>query len=482
MKLLDTAVLANKQPRMVELTDKLVINGHVYDKTSLTPDKMSYLPIVADTLDMFLNNAARPNIKNRITYNNVIQDNTDSKITYVIENSNNRACVYKIQKNSDGTFSNLGTALENSSEYQFIDQDGLYLYLKLRYSGEVYYMTKINKLTLGKTNTHIVTSSETKINIIYKNDTDIYFALSYDRDKLAIYKYQRFTNALTILKNDQPTEVVFNFSCFGAQDSSNGLIMARNERSFNGDSKVILKRYLIDAYEQKVYDKSIQLDCSLLPGNKVPIIYSSTDSWKLEYFKRDTSEYLVLYELYNHKKLYLARKTKEDEYTIIQEMTLGLSYHGLMIHNNCRTLILYNETQVGFYTFSDFEERYELTHTEYHIFDGLGVDKSQRIWLKNTYQEVLLLSENNPIKAEVEFSIEDATYKNEPIETTLQVYSKSFTGGLITSDVEIVLNGPIYFSDTQTQIKKVKTLTSSVSTIPVTITGVGYVEANVNII
>lgn len=482
MKLLDTSVLTNKQPRMIELTDKLVINGHVYDKTSLTPDKMSYLPVVADTLDMFLNNAVRPNIKNRITYNNVIQDNTDSKITYVIENSNNRCCVYKVQKNSDGTFTNLGTALETSSEYQFIDQDGLYLYLKLRYSGEAYYMTKINKLTLAKSNTHIVSSSEAKINIIYKNDTDIYFALSYDRDKLAIYKYQRFTNALTILKNDQPTEVVFNFSCFGTQDSTNGLIMARNERSFNGESKVILKRYLIDGYEQKVYDKAIQLDCSLLPGNKIPIITSSTDSWKVEYFKRDASEYLILYELYNHKKLYLLRKTKEDEYTVIQEMALGLSYNGLMIHNNCRTIILYNETQVGFYTFSDFEERYELTHTEYHIFDGLGVDKSQRIWLKNTYQEVLLLSENNPIKAEVEFSIEEATYKNQPIETTIQVYSKSFTGGLITSDVEIVLNGPIYFTDTQTQIKKVKTIASSVTTVPVTVTGVGYVEANVNII
>lgn len=98
MKLLDSTVLANKQPRMVELADKLVINGHVYDKTSLTPDKMSYLPIVADTFDMFLNNVGRPDVKNRITYNNVIQDNKDSKITYVIENSSSRACLHKIQK------------------------------------------------------------------------------------------------------------------------------------------------------------------------------------------------------------------------------------------------------------------------------------------------------------------------------------------------------------------------------------------------
>lgn len=482
MKLLDSTVISNKQPRMVELLDKMVINGHVYDKTSLTPDKMSYLPIVADTLDMFLNNVARPAQKNRITYNNVIQDNKDSKITYVIENSADRACLHKIQKNTDGSFSHLGIVYENSSEYQYIDQDGLYIYLKLRYVGEVYYITKVNKLTLAKANTHIVTSPETKINLVYKNDTDIYFALSYDRDKLAVYKYQRYTNALTILKNDYPAEEAFLFSCLGVQDNSNGVLVARNEKTFSGERKLILKRYLVDDYNQKVYDKVINLDCTLLPGNKIPLITSSTDSWKIEYFKRDLSEYIIIYELYNHKKLYLLKKTKEDEYTVIQEITLGLSYNGLIAHNNCRTLIMYNQTQVGFYTFSDFEERFELTHSEFHIFDCLGVDKSQRIWIKNTYQEVLLLSENNPIKAEVEFALEDATYQNEPIETTLQVYAKSFTGGLITSDVEIVLNGPIYFTDTKTQVKRIKTLSTNPTIIPVTLTGVGFVEANVNII
>ena len=195
------------------------------------------------------------------------------------------------------------------------------------------------------------------------------------------------------------------------------------------------------------------------------------------YFKNDNGNYFSLWHR-SSKKLYLAKQISDSSYKIIQQYELPQTYNGFIPMYNGETLLFFKTEVIDFMSFKKEEERYELTESKWGSFASLSVDKNKIIWIHGQDNNVEMIALNVPTSAEALFVDTELTYKNEDINTLIEVYCKNFSGDLIETDIEIILTGPVKFTADNSKRKKIRTSSNSVIQVPVTITDSGYVETN----
>lgn len=488
-KIIDSTTITGPVSKMLETPDNFIINSQVYNKETLEPIKLNTLYVASTDVDIIMNIYAKSNSNNNLDYystNTVLTDKYDPKYSYTM--NIDRQGYFKIAKfmtNEDEsiTLQNEYSRGLNFTYFTIYSQDVNYIYGVYTNDSFNNVIFRINKKTLLIDLTSI-NGSYSRITLLKDTPLYIYYSYSTAADNFYIGKYNKSNNSKSDIYNDNGT-VVDGFNSFFRPmlSSDNEIISLRTNKSFNnlGIDNIILKRYIIDYDYEKIYSRNIELDCSLVPKGMIQRINSTSNFTECFYFEKNDKQYFSFWNKAD-KMLYLASKTSENLYSIIQVYELANSYYGVIPYNNGETLIFYNPTSTDFLSFRDLEERYELSTALRGNYKSIGIDKNNTIWVQDENNSVEMIGLNVPTIAEAVFVDQQLDYKNNDIETFIEVFCKNFSGSLIETTVEIFLTGPIYFSDTKIKKKKIKTSANNTIRVPVTITNSGLVETNVKIL
>ena len=327
-------------------------------------------------------------------------------------------------------------------------------------------------------------STYSQLKLLKDTPLFIYYCYSREYNKFSIGKYNKATNVKTDIYTDNGS-IVMNRWTFSEtlQTSDNEIIAIRSHQLFEDSTidKIIFKKYIIDYNYEKIYSKKLDLDCSILPKGYIPVWNDSTAYNVFNSFESNGTSYFYMWQR-NSRLLYLGKKISDSEYTILQEYELTKFFTGVVPYDSGKILIFYDESTISFISFSEFEERFEQTNSIAGSFISLAIDKNKVVWLQSENKEVQNIGINIPTSSNADFRDTDLEYKNADIESMLNVYCKNFNGSLVESDINIVLYGPVVFSDTRKQTKIIKTTQNAISSIPITIVSSGIIEANAFII
>lgn len=488
-KILDATIINGIVPRMLETSDTFIINSQVYKKETLEPIKLNAIYIGSSDVDLVMNTSCKTNLNLNDEYysqNTIIIDKYNPEYSFSINVERSGALkIQKFKTNNDSTIS-LEKEYSGSASISYINiysQDVNYIYAVASDSTHSHYIFKVDKKSFSIARTTI-TGGYSKIRMIKETPIYSYYAYSNSADNFYIGRYNKSNNSKTDIYNDNGTKTTGFYSFFRPMTTNDNEVLAlRANKSWNelGIDNIILKKYIIDYDYEKVYSKNIELDCSMIPKGLISRLETYTYFTETFYFKKNDNEYFSFWNKYD-KMLYLAAKTSENIYTIIQVYELSNSYYGVVPYNNGETLMMYNSSSIDFISFRDIEERYELVTALRGSFTTIGIDKNNTIWIQDNDGSVEMVGLNVPTIAEALFIDQELNYRNEDIETYIEVFCKNFNGNLIETDVEVFLNGPIKFSDTESKNKKIKTSANNTIRIPVTIFNSGLVETNVKII
>lgn len=489
-KILNSTIISGTVPKMIETSDHFIINSQVYQKETLDPIKLNTVYSSSRDTDILMNTYAKVNSDINFEYcstNTVITDKYDPKYCYALYIDRSAILIVtKYITNDDGTVEQALTNYTSASSltyFQIFSQDVNYIYGYYTNNSYQQVIFKISKSNLSFSLTTI-NGSYSKIKLLQDTPLYIFYAYSTDADNYYIGRYNKGTNSKTDIYNDNGTTTSGYYSYFRPmQINDNEILSLRATKSFNstGLDNLMLKKYIIDYDYEKIYSKTLELDCSLVPKGYIQKINSTTYFTETVYFKKNGNEYFSFWNKQD-KTLYLAKKTAENVYAIIQVYELSNSYYGLIPYNNGESLIMFNTTSIDFISFRDLEEKFEFASSVKGNFYSLGIDKNNTIWIHNTDGSVDMVGLNVPMIAEAVFVDQQLDYKNTDIETFIEVFSKNFSGSLIETNVEIFLTGPIHFSDTNSKKKKIRTSANNTIRIPVTIVNSGLVETNVKIL
>lgn len=488
-KLIDSQTINKVVPKIIETPDRFVINGQVYDKSTLEPLQFQTLPFPSEHTYAQMNTRCSPNIKRSTGYyddNNIIIDKYNPECSYVLYAENNgyiRCCKLITKDNSiekvyETLYSNTGNAT-----LQTFSQDVNFIYGQYIMGAYDTYIFKINKST-GAFALCSLGSTYSQATLIKDTTLFIYVAVSRFNDRFSIIKYNKNSNSISTIYADNGVNAAsyYTFSTPVAINE-NEILAIRCNKTFNanGIDNLILKKYLIDYNYDKVYAKNISLDCSILPKGMIMRFEDSTSINFTNLFTVNDNVYFTIYHR-TEKKLYLVKRISDANYSIVQQYDLPINYNGVLPYNDGKTLIFYYNTFIDFMSFRELEEKFERTSSISGNFVSLCVDKNKLIWLQHSDNSLEVIGLNVPTICEALFVDTDLSYVNEDIESKLEVFCKNFDGKLIETDVEVYLNGPVYFTDSGSKKRKIRTSANNVIRVPITIDNSGYIEANTTIL
>lgn len=482
-KLINGATINGYVPKMLETADSFIINAQLHDKLTLEPVKFQTVPVNSNYAEAYMDMHVEPyvNADSEHDSGTVVVDKYDPQYSYTIfSDAYGRIACYKF-KNEDGNikvennkFSQQGTG----SRVSIFSQDVNYIYGKMTRNAQTF-IFRIAKSTCEFEFCNIG-STYSCLTLIKDTPLFIYYSYSRDNDKFCIGKYNKSNNSNTEIFHDNGLNASSYYTFSRPMViNENEILILRCNKTFVKDSvdTMMLKKYLIDYTYDKVYSKNINLDCSLLPKGALMRVNSS-NTWNESFvFSVGDNMYFSLWNKAN-KKLYAVKRISDSSYSIIQEYDLPYDYNGVMPYNDGKTLIFFNQTSVDFISFKAYEERFEQTSSYSGNFKSLCIDRNKIIWLQHGDHSMEMLGLNVPTSAEALFVDTELEYKNEDIDTYIEVFCKNFDGNLVETNVDVMLSGPVKFSDTDSRKKKIKTSANTVTRVPVTITNSGFVEAN----
>lgn len=482
-KLISSETITTIVPKIVETPDCFVINGQVYDKHTLEPKKLQTVPFVSSDPDSFMDIKATVDVANNTGFfddNTVIIDKYESEYSYLFTSDRGGCIRYRKIKTTDDKIEVIYDSFYGGTgNIKVYSQDVKYIYGVITFNPNTSYMFKLTKKN-GALSLSQIFSSYSQVTLMKDTALYIYIAATRYNDQFSIIKYNKSSEAITTIYSDNGSSNnnYYTYSTPMLIDE-NEVLTIRCNKTFNnnGINNLILKKYLIDYTFDKVYEKNVSLDCSSLPKGFILSVDSSESYY---YTKTFTSNDEFYFTIFNRKEqmLYVVKRISESHYKVIQQYELALKYNGVIPYNDGKTLFFYTSAYIDCMSFRALEEKFELTSTISGDFKTLCIDKNKLIWLQHKDNSVDMIGINVPTIAEALFVDTELNYSNQDIESKLEVFAKNFDGKLLEADVEVILNGPAYFTDTGSKKKKIRTSANSTLRIPITINNSGYIEAN----
>ena len=209
-KILNSTAFTKATSKIVELSDALVINGSVSNKTSLSPKSLEFAPIYNYANGIILDKVGYPKHGGYYGGNegrsNTTIDIKDSSIEYVISNPYNgtsrEGYFYKIVRNGVDT-TVYETALPDTSYYniyEFIDQDDNYLYLLNHRHDSSDHIYRYDKKS-GSFSSAVGYTSYCTPMIIAKNESYIYIA-THQENHNYVYKYDKIKSSISSIYSE----------------------------------------------------------------------------------------------------------------------------------------------------------------------------------------------------------------------------------------------------------------------------------------
>lgn len=496
-KILNSTAFKKATSKIVELSDALVINGSVANKTSLSPKSLEFVPIYNYGNGIILDKVGYPKHQGFYGGNegrsNTTIDINDSSIEYVISNPYNGASsegyFYKIVRNGVDT-TVYETALPDTSYsniYEFIDQDNNYLYLLDHRQDSSDYIYRYDKKSSSFSGATSYTSYCTPM-IIAKNESYIYIA-THQGNYNYVYKYDKVRSSMSTIYSETLNSSSYKFQMIYTPSDENysyyGIIDSYELDKTTHNMGFV--KYTLDITKDKVTKENITLDIKeLIPLNKndnkcVYELYRLNFKDKKYIFVFPKSYYSRSDETVD-RNLYLFEIVNDTTLKYISSTDFSpTKYRHCFSTNSGKTLVMTFDDGVDFYSFNRGEERFEKTYGVLGQMMEIGIDMNTNIYAQYQDTSVDMISPVIGIKTTVEFDKEEYEYKGIDLQGFLNVSVQNFNGDYLSSNIEIKLFGNVTFAD-GTQLLKTTTSNTQQSQIPVIVKGPGLLRVSSKIV
>lgn len=494
--------------KMVELADEFIINGQVYDKSSLAPKPLTFAPIAsspANELAMYKQCYFLSGGYNfsRIE-NGVVIDKNNPEIVYVVSpgilnypDGAMYARIAKVQRQGRETsitsVTRKGSTGSIPITVDIISQDDIYLYIVEQIHNQKSYIYKLRKETMVVEGLYDCGDNKA-ITIIRNTESAIFFSVSGSTGDFKIMKYNKITGAGTVILDDTGAANGSKQRSIVSKISDDGYFYAvRDGFAFDGIRRVIIRKYLLDTIAETVLASTVTLDLEGLTwGASIPMVYNNWDCLNELFYHEDADGSYMTMIRYATKtttmpstecSMFVFKIINDTSFKLIQEINFTpIFFEGVLPINEGQGLILGGKSRLHFYLWNSLAKKFENTSVYSRDISAIGLDYNNNIWLQNTDTSLEIFAQAMPIKLEANLEKEKYEYKGVEIDSSVFVFAQNFNGKYVTANLEISLVGPAYFPDVNEKTKIVTTSNLNVLTIPVKITDSGYVRVNVRIV
>jgi hypothetical protein len=508
-KILNTSKITTPIPKVIELPDELVLNGQVYDKSTFAAKSLDFLHIPVSTKNEIIMSKMMciDSVANfGRTMNNLIVDNTNPNVYYTFgfgtyDVSALNRC-YKITRTSTGLQYQsiiVGGETTYACTYEIIQQDTgrIYYFRHRNYEPGTIYIGYIDKATFTITETQ---PAGNRIKILKVTDSFIYFATCYPQANY-ICKYNKNSNSVTVLFSQAYTTAQQQtYSCVPSDLTNDNEFYIVRDNAVNGFSHSILyTKYTIDFVKETVTYQDVTADTSMrIAGTP----FSSTNNIRIQhelFFVKDNGKTYMNHIVYWHGTGSYASaanalnvdKSSIFTYELIDSTTWKMVsyvdfnptiYRQIMPLYNNKVMIAMYEGGVHFYSWNSGTKSFEKISTYEFPTMMVGVDTNNNTYVYLQDYSLEMLSNTLPIQIYADFEYEDYQYSGAEINAAVKIYARNFVGNYLNANLELVLSGPVKFTDTGLKKKTVTTSNLNTLSIPVTITGAGLLRVNTKIL
>lgn len=499
-KILNGQGLNGSLAKVVELSNEYVLNGHVYDKNTLAPRALNFVPTYASNNNemllyktMYLDTDINRNVTNR----SFAIDNNDPSITYVFPASiyrNNE--IQKIKKVANGmevlATTTTGDVHGDISEVIAQDNYKIYTIYQRTYDNTWSYIEAYTKDKLF--NAWGASLGRCRVKLIKETSSSIYFSATYELNVIHIKKVDKIYGTVTTLISSNMGG--YDNLCIPTTiDENNAVYFTKDTYSETGLHTLGIRKYTIDFDTDLVTFIDSSIDLTLLsPTNSmdqtIDMGVDNVVAYELFFVDNIDGKYLNLmvfdYGLKNPRlpnnkcALYTFKMDTVDSFTLIDYQNFSpIVYKGLLSIYNNKVIILADDRGVTFYNWNANQRKFERTNYVGRPVLVVGIDMGNNVWLQYRDGEVDLFANTLPIKIEADFVEEEYNFIGENIDSNVFVRAENYLGKKLATKVELQLIGNVIF--TENGLKTISKTTSETSDliIPVTINDAGVLQISV---
>lgn len=507
-KILNSTTVSGNISKMVEMPDKLIVNGQTYDKNTFSPVPFDFCPlIVSGNNEMNMLQTAYVNsywFRNSTT-NGYMLDNNDPSTCYVVTQGiyggTGNAAIHKLSKNSSGVWTdNQGNTSWGPSYAPVLDlisQDSQKLYYTTQRTYSDYsFIAQVNKTTM--TDSHVQISKGI-LKVLKDTDMYIYFsATTVNGLTYNVGKYDKVNNAVTwLLADGLPSGYYFDILASDMQ--TNGVFYAARDGLGMGmtDHYVAYRKYVLNTTKDTVVTSNVTVDMSLLPAGKIQLLSGSgmaiTQSL-INFTDPNTGTKYINHLIYNKgaqsvalnpadSALYTYQIIDDDHWKLVSYTNFNpVIYKTFLPVINNQTLILAYENGCQIYTWDTGTTSYKKVSSFDAPVLAVGTDSNNNLYVQYTDSSIEMVSNVMPTTVFGDFENDVYDYKGSDLSANVIVYVKNYQGKYISTSVQLTLYGNCKFTDDGKRTKTVTTSNLDVLTIPVTITDSGNLKVAVKIL
>lgn len=516
-QILNNISITTSLNKVVETTEGFILNGHYYDKATMTPQPLTTFETIGVVDDMCLSKRIVKSVydsghgfENYGRESLVITDNYDSDITYLIgESSRTNSITTNILKitEKDGTAMQIlrgnvsigyYAATYNNRIYDIIgqNQNEIFVLASVSFtgtsSGPFSAILSINKTTLAVTSIeqfgrYYISSK------VFETPLYTFILMQEGKGALMCKRFNKMTaKAETVTVTSAPGTIAYHYS-----QASNGLMLEDGRflvYSLSDAAGVItFTKRIIDPedislttcakYDEGVVDYTIS---ELLDITEFPALASNyRNRHILEITSHNNKNYLNVF-VYDLSGTVTGNIGKYGIYTFLITEGNGLELCGFTPMNGATPLgYILNNAKDGILSFTNNSLLYYLFNVEKQCWEEIynvkgtitsaGFDMRDNIWYMDSLGNVEMLSPINPVSISLKMEEDNYQFDGIDIDTNILINAVNMDNEKIPATVKMTIKGSAIFTSTNTKTMTIVTNKGEDLRVPITVKDGGQI-------
>ena len=510
-------------PRIVEVGNFFIINGHVYDKNTFKPIPLDFAVIPTGvTVPMSLKQTVIINHpgwdagwRNNTIFTSEIVDSEDPSIIYktfpAYAEADVRIAKFKVTPNGVEVLKTSVLTGNYSGQSQIIGQSKAYIYCSYSRNYQdasangTHYLMRIQKWDLVETSTHFARDQFMGI-LDTPNRTYLISNQTNNRFLLRNFFKDDISNIPVMQDKDLTDGTAWNRQHFRALDKINDTTYdqyfmidsignVNNPTSLNviGISKFRFETVNnSSSYQEMTIDLSKQTDVSSLVKlsntstyhrmTHMEMMYHNSEKYILCTFTNNHLDNLTFDLLVDESILYLFKIKNPTTLELVSATMLNDVYSGSLFINGGKTCVMANKYSLKVLTLDLNTMKFKPTIEKAMPVHLFGTDGNENIWVQLVDGSLHRFTNIMPTEIICEYEKESYSYTGSNISTKVSIGARDYTMKYRATKIRISLIGNQIFSESGTNI--LEFFTSSIGMVDkeVIIKGAGELDYKIEVL
>jgi hypothetical protein len=495
--------------KVLETAEGYIINGHYYDKATLTPKPLKAFPSFGDIADLSMSNkkinrwSSNNNNCQESKGNNIVVDSVDPTICYVNTlgvRTMDTTHLLKIRE-KDGnveliTYKNygirgIGGVSALFKDYLGQDEDSIYYSISSSTTGGATTIVKISKYDLSFVNI-LALGTYASSSFLHETADHIFYTKDHYTEN-RMYRLNKSTNINEII-----TSYTTRASTIQYWKNVTKPIFVTPEKAYSYSMihtqvgpRVYPLRYKIDFTKSSLGDIVVEEEPTITWGSTVTgfPVFTSSVLFKYEGFITEASSGAKYYNVAIYEGSMVSTLVNipvygiytfliDEDYNLIFKSFSQPSnsvWRGFLGVRNNTFLIATTDESTLFLNFDEGSEMFKVTESINNQPTHVGVDLLENIWTVSAIGEVEMFSPFIPTSIDVKYDKELYKYDGNEIDSNITIEAKNYNGVRIEADIELTIKGDAVFTSNSSKIILATTSLSGPYIIPVKIKGPGNI-------